>query len=401
MALLSVAEALTRVTHGLTPLEGERVALDAASGRVLAEALAARLTQPPFDASAMDGYAVRAEDVASLPATLRLIGSSLAGAGFKGRVGRGEAVRIFTGAPVPQGADTIVIQENAEEAHGVVTVKEAAPRWHIRPRGQDFREGDVLLPAGTRLGPRELMLAAAMDHAELSVRRKPKVAILATGDEVVPPGSELGKDQIVSSVPYGLAALIVKAGGEAMSLGIARDEPESLVTLARSGSAADILVTIGGASVGERDLVASALKPEGLELDFWKIAMRPGKPLLYGRLGNQRVLGLPGNPVSALVCAHVFLVPMLQSMLGVAAEARPCPEAVLGEALQANGPREHYMGGISDWREDGQRVVRPLPSQDSSLVAGLARADCLIVRAADAPPLARGERVRIVPLDRD
>jgi molybdopterin molybdotransferase len=401
MALLSVAEALARVLRGIEPLEGERVALDAASGRVLAEDLAARLTQPPFDASAMDGYAVRGEDVAALPATLRLIGSSLAGAGFTGRLGQGEAVRIFTGAPVPEGADTIVIQENAEEAHGVVTVKEAAPGRHVRPRGQDFREGDVLLSAGTRLGPRELMLAAAMNHAELPVRRKPKVAILATGDEVVPPGSELGKDQIVSSVPYGLAALIERTGGEAMSLGIAKDEPESLVTLTRSGSAADILLTIGGASVGERDLVASALQSEGLELDFWKIAMRPGKPLLYGRLGGQRVLGLPGNPVSALVCAHVFLVPMLELMLGLAGDARPRPEAVLGEALQANGPREHYMGGISEWGKDGQRVVRPLPSQDSSLVAGLARADCLIVRAPDAPPLARGERVRIIPLDRD
>lgn len=400
MALLSVAEALARVTHGLQPLETERVALDAASGRVLAEDLAARLTQPPFDASAMDGYAVRAEDVAGLPATLRLIGTSAAGAGFRGRVGPGEAVRIFTGAPVPQGADTIVIQEDADEAHGVVTIKEAAPGRHIRPRGQDFKEGEVLLSAGTRLGPRELMLAAAMNHAELPVRRRPKVAILATGDEVVPPGSELGRDQIVSSVPYGLAALIASVGGEAMSLGIANDEPESLVTLARSGSAADILLTIGGASVGERDLVASALKSEGLELDFWKIAMRPGKPLLSGRLGSQRMLGLPGNPVSALICAQVFLVPMLELMLGLAADARPKPEAVLGEALQANGEREHYIRAVSEWRHDGQRVVRPLPSQDSSLVAGLARADCLIVRAPDAPALASGERVRIMPLDR-
>ena len=400
MALLTVAEALARVTQGLTPLETERVTLDAASGRVLAEDLAARLTQPPFDASAMDGYAVRAEDVAGLPATLRLIGTSAAGAGFRGRVGPGEAVRIFTGAPVPQGADTIVIQEDAEEAHGVVTVKEAAPGRHIRPRGQDFKEGEVLLAAGTRLGPRELMLAAAMNHAELPVRRRPKVAILATGDEVVPPGSELGRDQIVSSVPYGLAALIASVGGEAMSLGIANDEPESLVTLARSGSAADILLTIGGASVGERDLVASALKSEGLELDFWKIAMRPGKPLLSGRLGSQRMLGLPGNPVSALICAQVFLVPMLELMLGLAADARPRPEAVLGEALQANGEREHYIRAVSEWRHDGRRVVRPLPSQDSSLVAGLARADCLIVRAPDAPALASGERVRIMPLDR-
>jgi molybdopterin molybdotransferase len=259
----------------------------------------------------------------------------------------------------------------------------------------------VLLAAGTRLGPRELMLAAAMNHAELPVRRKPKVAILATGDEVVPPGSELGKDQIVSSVPIGLATLIERTGGEAMSLGIAKDDANSLVTLAHAGSAADILVIIGGASVGERDLVASALASAGLEIDFWRIAMRPGKPLLFGRLGGQRVLGLPGNPVSALVSAYVLLVPMLEHMLGVAGKARPLSDAVLGEPLEANGPRQHYLRARSEWREDGTRVVRPMPSQDSSLVADLARADCLIVQAPDTPPLAQGARVRIVPFERD
>ena len=401
MALLSVAEALARVTQGLEPLGAESVALDSANGRVLAEDLAALLTQPPFDASAMDGYAARAEDVAVVPATLRLIGISAAGAGFDGKVGQGETVRIFTGAPVPEGADTIVIQEYAEKTNGVVIAKAAEPGRYVRPRGQDFKQGEVLLAAGTRLGPRELMLAAAMNHAELPVRRKPKVAILATGDEVVPPGSELGKDQIVSSVPIGLATLVARAGGEPMSLGIAKDDPKSLVTLARAGSAADILVTAGGASVGERDLVASALKTEGLEIDFWKIAMRPGMPLLYGRLGSQRVLSLPGNPVSALITAHVFLVPMLAAMLGLATAARPLPEAVLGEALEANGERQHYMRAISEWREDGRRVVRPLPSQDSSLVAELARADCLIVRAPDAPALPSGARVGIIPLNHD
>jgi molybdopterin molybdotransferase len=401
MALLSVAEALARVTQGLEPLGAESVALDSANGRVLAEDLAALLTQPPFDASAMDGYAARAEDVAVVPATLRLIGISAAGAGFDGKVGQGETVRIFTGAPVPEGADTIVIQEYAEKTNGVVIAKAAEPGRYVRPRGQDFKQGEVLLAAGTRLGPRELMLAAAMNHAELAVRRKPKVAILATGDEVVPPGSELGKDQIVSSVPIGLATLIARAGGEPMSLGIAKDDPKSLLALARAGSAADILVTAGGASVGERDLVASALKTEGLEIDFWKIAMRPGMPLLYGRLGSQRVLSLPGNPVSALITAHVFLVPMLAAMLGLATAARPLPEAVLGEALEANGERQHYMRAISEWREDGRRVVRPLPSQDSSLVAELARADCLIVRAPDAPALPSGARVGIIPLNHD
>ena len=399
MALLSVAEALARVTQGLEPLEPERVKLEQARGRVLAEDIAADLTQPPFDAAAMDGYAVRAADVAVLPATLRLIGDALAGRGFDGEVKQGEGVRIFTGAPVPKGADTVVIQENTEVAPGVVTVKDAAPRRHIRPRGQDFTKGEVLLRAGTRLGPRELMLAAAMNHAELPVRRKPKVAILATGDEVVPPGTALDRDQIVSSVPVGLAALIEAQGGEPMSLGIAQDTAESIVTLASTGKGADILVTVGGASVGERDLVSAALRSGGMELDFWKIAMRPGKPLLYGRLGNQRVLGVPGNPVAALICGLVFLVPMLHRLLGLREHGREPQEAVLGQALEANGPREHYMRATSTWRSGGERLVIPLAAQDSALMADFARADCLIVRPPDAPALAEGERVMIIPLD--
>ena len=399
MALLTVAEALARVTDGLVPLDAEALPLDQAAGRVLACEMAARLTQPPFDASAMDGYAVRAADVASLPARLRLIGESAAGHRFGRVVEPGAAVRIFTGAPVPEGADTIVIQEDAEVSDGVVLVREAAPGRHIRPRGQDFSEGQVLLRAGRRLGSRELMLAASMNYPELLVRRRPKVALLATGDEVVPPGSELAADQIVSSVPYGLAALIAAEGCEAMSLGIAKDDTESLVTLARSGRAADILITIGGASVGARDLVSSALRGEGLELDFWKIAMRPGKPLLYGKLGHQRVLGLPGNPVSALVCAHVFLVPMLRKLLGLAERAQPSPEALLAEDLEANGPREHYMRAVSEWTAEGKRRVKPLPSQDSSLMAAFAEADCLIVRPPHVPALSHGQRVRIIPLD--
>jgi molybdopterin molybdotransferase len=399
MTLLSVDEALARVLDGLTPLEAERVAIESAHGRVLAEDLAARLTQPPFDASAMDGYAVRASDVASFPARLKVIGVSAAGAGLKKHVGEGEAVRIFTGAPVPDGADTVVIQEDAEEADGGVTIKEAAPHRHIRKRGQDFREGEILLLAGTRLGPRELLLTAAMNHAELSVRRKPRVAILATGDEVMPPGSEIGPDQIVSSVPYGLTALIEAEGGDAMRLGIARDDLGSLATLARAGRAADILVTIGGASVGERDLVASALKSEGLELDFAKVAMRPGKPLLYGRMGSQRLLGLAGNPVSALISAQVFLKPMLRRMLGIAERPRPLPQAVLGVALEANGPRQHYLRAVSEWGAEGVQVVRPLSSQDSALLAELARADCLILREPNAPALEAGAEVRIIPLD--
>ncbi len=398
MALLSVSEALARVTDRIEPLAAERVPLAEAGGRMLAENLAARLTQPPFDASAMDGYAVRAEDVRQLPATLKLIGEAFAGAGFRGDVKSGEAVRIFTGAPVPKGADAIVMQEDAELDGSTVTVKAAAFGRHIRPCGQDFNEGEVLLVAGTRLSPRELILAAAMNHAEVPVRRKPKVAILATGDEVMLPGTELGPDEIVSSVPYGLAALVERQGGEAAILGIAEDDVESIAGLARAGRDADILLTIGGASVGDKDLVATALGPEGLALDFWKIAMRPGKPLLYGRLGPQRVLGVPGNPVSALICAMVFLVPMLSRMLGIKDDQRLI-EAVLAEDLEENGPREHYMRAVSELSPDGNRLVRPLPRQDSSLMADFARANGLIVRAPHAPALPRGSRVPILPLD--
>jgi molybdopterin molybdotransferase len=400
MALLSVAEALARVTDGLGTLEAERVPLNDALDRVLADDLAAGLTQPPFDASAMDGYAVRAADVTTLPARLRVIGEAVAGSGFGGNVGAGEAVRIFTGAPVPKGADTIIIQENTVAADGMVTVTEAALGRHIRPRGQDFAEGDVLLHRGTRLGPRELMLAAAMNHADVPVTRRPRVAILSTGDEVVPPGSALGPDQIVGSVSYGLGALVEAEGGQAVSLGIAKDTPESLATLIRAGAGADILVTIGGASVGDRDLVARALRAEGLELDFWKVAMRPGKPLLFGRLGSQGVLGVPGNPIAALICGIVFLVPMLHRLLGLREAADGLEDALLGEALAANGPRQHYLRATSRRGAGGEKVVAALAAQDSSLMADFARADCLIVRPPMAPALEKGDRVTIIPLHR-
>jgi molybdopterin molybdotransferase len=398
MALLSVTEALARVTEGLVPLDAERVPLGECRGRVLADDLAACLTQPPFDASAMDGYAVRAEDVAVPPATLRLIGESSAGSGYDGEVAPGEAVRIFTGAPVPKGADTVVIQEDTDAAPGVVIVKEAAPHRHIRPRGQDFTVGEVLLRAGVRLGPRELMLAAAMNHAELPVRRKPKVAILATGDEVVPPGTELARDQVVSSVPAGLAALIEAKGGEPMSLGIAKDTAESLITLARTGSAADILVTIGGASVGERDLVSAALRSEGLELDFWKIAMRPGKPLLFGRLGATPVLGLPGNPVSSLVCATIFLKPALELMLGLPPSEAPRASARLGRDLPQNDRRQDYLRSRLARDASGGLIATPFPVQDSSMLSRLAWADCLVLRPPLAPPARAGDEVEIIEL---
>lgn len=397
MALLSVDDALARALKGLSPLDSETVPTAEAHGRVLAETLSARLTHPPFDASAMDGYAVRIDDVASLPATLEVIGESAAGSRFEGKLGPRQAVRIFTGAPVPDGADTIVIQEDTDARDGKIVVRATAGRY-IRPRGQDFKEGEALLKKGTRLGARALMLAATMNHSTLPVRRKPQVAILQTGDEIVPPGSVLGEDEIVASVRYGLAPFINAEGGSAKALGIARDEPTSIAAHIGAASGADILVTVGGASVGDHDLVRDVLLSEGFELDFAKVAMRPGKPVFFGRLGNLRVLGVPGNPVSALVCSYVFLKPMLRAMLGVRSEDCPDAEAVLGAALPENGSRQHYLRATSSWAKDGTRIVHPLSSQDSSLVAALAKADCLIVQPQRDPGAAPGTRVRILPL---
>jgi molybdopterin molybdotransferase len=397
MALISVTEAFQRIHSGLSRLGVERVPISEAHGRVLAADLGAKQTQPPFDASAMDGYAVRAADVAALPATLALVGESAAGARFDGTVGPGQAVRIFTGAPVPEGADTIVIQEDTEEDDGRVVVKEATPGRHIRPRGQDFKEGDVLLKDGTRLGARGLILAAAMNYADLLVYRRPKVAILSTGDEIVPPGGANGPDQIVASVSYGLAALVETYGGIAIDLGIAPDDEDALVDAISRGADADILVTIGGASVGERDLMKTALARAGMQLDFAGVAMRPGKPVFHGRLGDQRVLGLPGNPVSAFICCVIFLRAMLGSLLGEDRAVVP-HQAILDTALLANGPRQHYQRATSTYSDDGTRHVALLSSQDSSLMASLAKADCLIVQPPRHPGLAEGTKVLVTPL---
>ncbi len=398
--LLSVEEALGRILADARPLGTERVAIEAAHDRILAEPLAARLTQPPFDASAMDGYAVRAADVAALPVKLTLIGESAAGHPFFGRVGQGEAVRIFTGAPVPDGADGIVIQEHTTREGAQVLVQgDDVQTDHIRPRGGDFREGMRLLEAGRRLGPRELSLAASMGHGEVTVWRRPKVAILSTGDELVRPGETPGTGQIVASNHLGVGAMVRGFGAEVIQLGIARDTAESLNAHVARAKDADILVTIGGASVGDHDLVAPVLSKQGMELAFWKIAMRPGKPLMSGRLGDLRVIGLPGNPVSALVCARVFLVPLVEHLAGhaMASEATRLAEAAV--AIEANGPRQHYMRATLSRDGDGLPRVTPVRSQDSSLLSPLAIADCLIVRTPKAAAVAPGETVRVLPLD--
>jgi molybdopterin molybdotransferase len=396
--MLSVAEALARVTAGLAPLPAEDVPIAQACGRVLAGDLAARLTQPPFPASAMDGYAVRAADVASLPAMLAVTGEAAAGHPFAGTLGAGEAVRIFTGAPVPEGADLVVIQENVRAAGPRIEVRELSAESFIRPAGGDFRLGDTPLRAGSRMRPRDLLLAAQMNHAMLPVRRRPRVAILASGDELIPPGGTPGPGQIVSSIPVALAALIRNAGGEPIPLGIARDTMESLADCIASAEGADILVTIGGASVGDHDLVRKALEAAGYGIGFHKVAMRPGKPLMFGDRGGARVLGVPGNPVSALLCAAIFLRPMIARLLGKSGGDDGMATARLAAPLEANGPRQHYMRARSSAGISGA-VVAPLPSQDSSLVGIFAAADCLILRPPNAPAAAAGEAVEIMRLD--
>ncbi|AXS40425.1 gephyrin-like molybdotransferase Glp [Breoghania sp. L-A4] len=401
MSLISVEDALARLLDKLVPTEVERVPLADADGRVLAEDLAATRTQPPFAASAMDGYAVRAADVELVPASLKVIGDAPAGHEFSGSVGPGECVRIFTGAPLPEGADSILIQENAVRDGDTIVANEAVPLGrYVRRAGLDFTQGDVLLKAGTRLCYRSLALAAAMNHAEIPVRRRPRVAVLATGDELVPPGTEPAPDQIVASNQFGIASLTRAHGGEARMLEIARDDQVAIATQVRAALewGADILVTLGGASVGDHDLVQESLGNEGMELAFWRIAMRPGKPLMFGHLGPMRVLGLPGNPVSSMVCGLLFLKPLLDALLGQPGSGPKEEDAILGDALGENDRRQDYLRARLSRDASGRLVATPFVLQDSSMLATLAAADALIIRAPHAPAAAAGDAVSIVRL---
>jgi molybdopterin molybdotransferase len=391
--MLPVAEALARITASNTPLEAEAVPLADAAGRVLAADVAARLTQPPFRSSAMDGYAVRKADLQTLPARLKLIGESAAGHPFSGQVRPGEAVRIFTGALVPAGADLVVIQENVTAVGAFAEVRELSAEDFIRPEGFDFTAGQTVLAAGRRLTARDLMLAAQANATLLAVTRRPLVAVLASGDELVEPGETPGAGQIVSSIPAGLAALICEAGAEPRLLGIARDTMASLAEKLGQVAGADILVTVGGASVGEHDLVRRALEEAGFAIAFHNVAMRPGKPLMFGARGPCRVLGLPGNPVSAMVTALIFLRPLIAALLGEAVAERHMT-APLSAALPPNGPRQVYMRA----RITADGAVEAFAAQDSSLITRLAAADCLIIRPPHAPAAPAGETVPILPL---
>jgi molybdopterin molybdotransferase len=398
--MLSAEEALARILKGAEPTASETVDLIGAQNRVLAADVTATITQPPFNSSAMDGYAVLASDVAKVPATLTVVGEAQAGRGLPGALNPGEAARIFTGAPVPAAADTVVIQENTERDGDRIVVKQPAVAGaNVRSAGGDFHQGEQLLASGHRLDPGAIMLAATAGHGRLSVHARPRVAILATGNELVEPGTAPGPDQVVSSNTYGLAALVARAGGEALPLGIAPDRLEEIEARIKAAQGADVLVTIGGASVGDHDLIRPALDACGMALDFWKVAIRPGKPMLFGRMGETRVLGLPGNPISCLVTARVFLVPLLHRLLGRTEPPAKIAMAVLAQELEANGARRHYLRATLAASDGGELRVTALPTQDSGFVAGLAQADALIVRPPNAPAAPAGTVVEIMPLD--
>jgi molybdopterin molybdotransferase len=397
--MLSVAEAQAKVLDGLKRLGQEQVSLAAATGRVLASDVAANRTQPPFDVSAMDGYAVRAQDVATLPTTLKIVGAVAAGSMFDRSLAKGEAVRIFTGAPVPKGASTIVIQENTKaEGDSVHVVDGAAPAGrHIRRAGLDFKKGDKLLKVGRVLTARDVSLAAAMNHAVLPCVRQPRIAILATGDELVVPGGDPGPAQIIASSSAGLGANALAWGATVRDLGIARDRIDDIRFKAAASDGADLFVTLGGASVGDHDLVQKALAPE-LKVSFWKIAMRPGKPLIFGKYRSIPFLGLPGNPVSAFVCAQLFLKPMIAKLLG-RNDLAPMLTARLAGTLSRNDDRQDYVRCGLRMESDGTLSAEPFPVQDSSMLRLLAHADGLIVRPAGDPARVAGDTVTVLRLD--
>ena len=390
--MITVAEALAHVLALGTPLEAEDVPLEAAAGRVLARSVTANRNQPPFASSAMDGYAVRDSDVAP-GAKLKVIGEAAAGHAYDRSVGPGQAVRIFTGAPVPKGADRVVIQEDVERGEDRIALKESLDKGnHIRPLGGDFKVGTQMW-APRRLSPGDIALLASMNVPDVPVTRKPIVALIATGDELVMPGEVPRPDQIIASNSFGLKAMLEAEGAEARLLPIARDTDASLRTAFDLAAGADLIVTIGGASVGDHDLVGKVAGDLGLERAFYKIAMRPGKPLMAGRLRGAAMLGLPGNPVSSMVCGHIFMLPLIRSMLGLTTVEAPTETASLAEALPSNGPREHYMRG----KRTAEGVIG-FTSQDSSLLTVLADADVLIRRPVRDPARPAGASVEVLPL---
>ncbi|WP_120504796.1 molybdopterin molybdotransferase MoeA [Sulfitobacter mediterraneus] len=390
--MIPVAEALQQVLDLVAPLEVEEVPLRQAAGRVLARDVTATRTQPPFAASSMDGYALRRAEVEP-DAMFKVVGEAAAGHRFEGKLKAGQAVRIFTGAPIPDGADFVVIQEDTTRRGDLITLgHKIGTKDNIRPAGGDFAKGQKI-SAPLLLRPADIALLAAMNIARVPVARKPIIAILATGDELVQPGETPAEDQIVASNSFGLAAMFEGKGADVRMLPVARDNAASLKQAFTLAKGADLIITIGGASVGDHDLVAPVAAEIGMEQSFYKVAMRPGKPLMAGRLGDAVMLGLPGNPVSAMVCGTVFGLPLLRKMLGLGSEPLPMQEAPLGVDLPQNGPRTHYMRAHL---RDGQ--LFPDDRQDSSLLSVLATANALMVRPVDDAPRKAGDTAHFIAI---
>ena len=397
--LLTVREAHARVIAAFAPLPAEMVSVADAAGRVMASAPTARLTQPPSDLSAMDGYAVRAEDVPAVPSTLKLVGQAPAGGSYDHALKPGETVRIFTGGPLPMGADSIVIQEDTKAEGEKITILEAPkPGRHVRKAGLDFSAGDAPFKAGHVLTTRDVALAAAMNLPWLSVHRKPRVAILSTGNELVMPGDPVGRNQIVSSSGIAVAALMRAWGAEPTLFDIARDEAKLIGDHIAAGAQHDLLITLGGASVGEHDLVQDALKAQGFAMDFWRIAMRPGKPLMFAAKDRARVLGLPGNPVSTMVCALMFVKPALERMLGQSGDLVATRPARLAVDVKENDTREDYVRAVLRHGPDGSLTVEPHTIQDSSMLSVLAWSNALLVRPPHDPARKAGDVVQVIDL---
>jgi molybdopterin molybdotransferase len=397
--MLTVRDAHARVIAAFSPLPAETVSVADAAGRVLASAPKARLTQPPSDLSAMDGYAVRAADVPAAPTTLKLVGQAPAGGSYDHALKPGETVRIFTGGPLPVGADAIVIQEDTKADGDKITILEAPrPGRHIRKAGLDFSAGDAPFNAGRTLTTRDVALAAAMNLPWLSVHRKPRVAILSTGDELVLPGEPVGRNQIVSSSGIAVAALMRAWGAEPTLFDIARDEAKLIQDHIAAGAQHDLLITLGGASVGDHDLVQAALKAQGFAMDFWRIAMRPGKPLMFAARERARVLGLPGNPVSTMVCSLLFVKPALERMLGQPGDMPVTKPAKLAIDVKQNDQREDYVRALTKRGGDGGLTVEPHKIQDSSMLSVLAWSNALLVRPPHDPAHKAGDLVQVIDL---
>ncbi len=399
MALMPVEDALARILHGAIPSKTETVLLKNAYGRVLAKTICAERDQPPFHASAMDGYAVRYEDISQVPALLAIVGVSAAGHAFKGTLKPRQAIRILTGAPLPKGCDTVVIQENTERNDRTLKVLAHTPKGkNIRPQGLDFKRGADLILPGTVLGARDIGLAAAGNTKTVTVRRTPHVVLFTTGDELVLPGEKPRADQIVSSNSYTIEAMVKAWGAHVTNLGIVKDTLKATEAAIRKGLIADILITTGGASVGDHDFVQEALKNCGVKIDFWKIALRPGKPLMFGTKGKTRVIGLPGNPVSALVCSRLFIKPLINALQGIY-KTEEYPTAQLAEDLPVNDNRKDYVRATMKISRDGTRQVSPYSVQDSSMQRTLRNSQCLIIREPFAAASKAGDEVQVLILD--